>query len=345
MLCSLALSACGSFATPAPVNYDIDIVDIPQSGAQPQPTEYTGILSEPASVTPWSGIAKQAYDQNSYQIPLPIECGVWSNGWKTAAGNPVYMASYGGGDNIVLFSSNVHPNEKSTIKVANKIIVYLEDLCVRQALPGNLRIYVIPSLNPDGEGRLNPNGVNLNQDFDSPTQPESVGYIELLKNLRHQRPEASFLVVSYHDSLGAGLANWVVPSMIIDEASSETARKVDLFAWQASQLVHRYVPGYQTWCRSSTITLGDPTVAGDVTETVQTILPPPYQEPCEQNGFDSRQKGLERSVVARLGISEITFELSIVETDGDDNIDLEFPQNQDQLLDLLRLTPDLSLLP
>jgi hypothetical protein len=106
---------------------------------------------------------------------------------KTVKGNSINVYLIGDGEDKVLFVSAIHGNEVGTVKLAYRLIDYLEK---RSDLKNRFSFFIIPCLNVDGYnnalrypdyfnggniGRLNTNNVDLNRNFDTPSfQKESV---------------------------------------------------------------------------------------------------------------------------------------------------------------------------
>jgi hypothetical protein len=115
----------------------------------------------------------------------------------SAGGNAILAYHYGTGDTELLFVGGIHGGyEWNTSLVAFELMDYLTEN--RDVLPTNLRITVIPVLNPDGlektvgttgrfskadvtatlaesvPGRVNANGVDLNRNFDCEWRAQGV---------------------------------------------------------------------------------------------------------------------------------------------------------------------------
>ncbi len=77
----------------------------------------------------------------------------------------------------LVFVGGVHGGyEWNSVLLAEEVITYLK--ANTDQIPANLRVTVIPNLNPDGveksaAGRFNANNVDLNRNFDCKWQPES----------------------------------------------------------------------------------------------------------------------------------------------------------------------------
>jgi len=115
----------------------------------------------------------------------------------SAGGNSIVAHHYGSGDTEVLFVGGIHGGYSwNTTLVAYEIMDYLER--TPRAVPENIRVTVIPTLNPDGietvfesterfsaadapesqsatvPGRFNSNDVDLNRNFDCDWQAQAV---------------------------------------------------------------------------------------------------------------------------------------------------------------------------
>jgi hypothetical protein len=88
-------------------------------------------------------------------------------------GRPLEVVRFGNGAHKRMIISGIHGgNEWNTIALADELIVHLRHN--PQLLPDNVSLYILRSLNPDGEarahtmdGRTNANGVDLNRNFDA----------------------------------------------------------------------------------------------------------------------------------------------------------------------------------
>jgi hypothetical protein len=112
-------------------------------------------------------------------------------------GRDIEAYTYGTGTNHLLFVGGIHGGyEWNSVLLAYKLIDYLEENS--EIIPLNLKVSIIPSLNPDGVykivekegrfsaedikvsredsklGRFNASGVDLNRNFDCKWQPESM---------------------------------------------------------------------------------------------------------------------------------------------------------------------------
>ena len=96
--------------------------------------------------------------------------------WRIVIGysvknRPIEVFRFGTGKNERMIVAGIHGgNEWNTIALADEMIEYL--ILHPEAIPGETTLYILRSLNPDGEaanheaeGRLNANGVDLNRNF------------------------------------------------------------------------------------------------------------------------------------------------------------------------------------
>jgi len=89
------------------------------------------------------------------------------------AGQPIEAYTFGDGENQYLVVAGIHGGyEWNTIALANEMIEYINEN--PDVIPGDVTLYIIRNMNPDGEarahdvdGRVNNNGVDLNRNFPS----------------------------------------------------------------------------------------------------------------------------------------------------------------------------------
>ncbi|HSA99700.1 MAG TPA: M14 family metallopeptidase [Anaerolineales bacterium] len=86
-------------------------------------------------------------------------------------GRPLEVYTFGKGEHERMIVGGIHGGDEwNTVTLANQLIEYLDqDLSI---IPEDVKLYILPDLNPDGEarahnkyGRLNHNGVDLNRNF------------------------------------------------------------------------------------------------------------------------------------------------------------------------------------
>jgi predicted deacylase len=84
---------------------------------------------------------------------------------------PLNVYTFGSGGHQRMIVADIHGGDEwNTLTLANQLIKYLNQY--PDIVPDNVTLYILPSLNPDGEarahdkyGRLNDNGVDLNRNF------------------------------------------------------------------------------------------------------------------------------------------------------------------------------------
>ena len=116
---------------------------------------------------------------------------------KSVEGRDIIAYHYGGGGTEILFVGGIHGGyEWNTVLVAYELMGYLQQKQSPSAVPANVKVTVIPVLNPDGlyktvgttaiftqadvpasqekqvSGRFNANNVDLNRNFDCDWQAE-----------------------------------------------------------------------------------------------------------------------------------------------------------------------------
>ncbi len=179
---------------------------------------------------------------------------------KSVEGRNIEAYTYGTGTTPILFVGGVHGGyEWNSVSLAYKFIDYLD---TKPDIPKNLKITVIPSLNPDGvykvtgkEGRFdlsavskekkilegarfNANKVDLNRNFDCKWQPQSAWREKIVSagQKAFSEPEAQALrdfvleqkpvaVLFWHSQ-----ANAVYASECESGILPETLRLVDIYA-------------------------------------------------------------------------------------------------------------------
>ena len=86
-------------------------------------------------------------------------------------GKPLDVYTFGHGTNERMIVTGIHGGDEwNTVTLANQLIKHLNQH--PNIIPDNVKLYILPNLNPDGEarahnkyGRLNQNGVDLNRNF------------------------------------------------------------------------------------------------------------------------------------------------------------------------------------
>lgn len=112
----------------------------------------------------------------SFQTPLPSLTPIASDRLivigRSVQNRPIEVYRFGSGPKERMIVAGIHGgDEGNTIALADELIAYLRRN--RQLVPSGYTLYILRSLNPDGEvlgnvpeGRLNGNGVDLNRNFD-----------------------------------------------------------------------------------------------------------------------------------------------------------------------------------
>ncbi len=96
----------------------------------------------------------------------------------SAAGRPIEVYTFGQGERQRMIVAGIHGGyEWNTIALADELITWLD--AHPEKIPGDLTLYILRSLNPDGdarghnrEGRANERGVDLNRNFSANWQAD-----------------------------------------------------------------------------------------------------------------------------------------------------------------------------
>lgn len=89
----------------------------------------------------------------------------------SAQGRPLEVYTFGQGESERMIVAGIHGGyEGNTIRLADELILFLDEH--PEAIPSDVTLYILRSLNPDGDarskdkyGRTNANGVDLNRNF------------------------------------------------------------------------------------------------------------------------------------------------------------------------------------
>ena len=92
---------------------------------------------------------------------------------QSVLGSPLTVHQFGSGPIHRMIVAGIHGGyEWNTIHLAEKVIEYLK--ANPSAVPSDVTLYILPSINPDGynkefgaKGRANANGVDINRNFDA----------------------------------------------------------------------------------------------------------------------------------------------------------------------------------
>jgi len=188
---------------------------------------------------------------------------------ESAGKHDIVAYHYGVGDKEILFVGGIHGGYGwNTSLVAYELVDYLEDN--PETIPKNVRVTVIPTLNPDGlervvgkdgrfeaseapsamgtivTGRLNDNDVDLNRNFDCDWQAEGVWQNKKVSggSSAFSEPEADALreyvskhpptaVIAWYSSAGG-----VYASNCHNGVSAETSALTSLFAKASGYAAH-----------------------------------------------------------------------------------------------------------
>ena len=171
----------------------------------------------------------------------------------SAGGKPIIVYRFGTGPRRRLIIAGIHGGfEWNTIKLANQLIDYT--IQNPELIPADITLYILPSLNPDGEARghgplarSNDHNVDLNRNFSTNWQPDwprtgcwqmeqiSAGESPL------SEPESSALthflltqpidaLISYH-SAGLGIYPGENPANSISQKLASTLASVSIYSY------------------------------------------------------------------------------------------------------------------
>jgi len=139
---------------------------LPLASSIPDPTSTIGLLQTPIKPTQPLAIT----DLHPTSTPLAFYSGPMTIG-TSAGGRPLIIHRFGTGPTQRLIIAGIHGGfEWNTIELANQMIKNLQEK--PGLIPSDKTLYILPSLNPDGEARghgpdarANENGVDLNRNF------------------------------------------------------------------------------------------------------------------------------------------------------------------------------------
>lgn len=137
----------------------LEETDLPRQAAPTRSPPTTAII-----FTETSGISSPtpfwlAHEQNPEPAGYTLE------------GKPLNVYTFGNGEHQRMIVADIHGGDEwNTLTLANQLIQYLNQY--PHIVPDEITLYILPTLNPDGEtrahskhGRLNHNGVDLNRNF------------------------------------------------------------------------------------------------------------------------------------------------------------------------------------
>lgn len=129
------------------------------SDEDPEVTEIV-VEEEPMPVEPDEGIGDSG-DEDEEREPIETI-------GESVGGEDIRAYHFGDGDTEVLLLANAHGGDApNTAELAEELISHFEDNA--DAIPENLTVTIIPTMNPDGlesDSRFNENNVDLNRNFD-----------------------------------------------------------------------------------------------------------------------------------------------------------------------------------
>lgn len=157
----------------------------PGFGSVPPETEHIPSLTpspSPQNTPVSSPTATQTLTPIPSSTPLPPSATAPFNDHliigTSAAGRPLEIYTFGTGGSERLIIAGIHGGyEWNTIQLAQELISHIQEN--PEIIPPDVKLYILPSLNPDGEsrargihGRANENGVDLNRNFPAQWQAE-----------------------------------------------------------------------------------------------------------------------------------------------------------------------------
>jgi len=164
---SLSISNRAIFSTETSPNLPrliaLEPTDIP-----PRPTQT--LIPPTATTKPNSTSVATIVSPTSTQLSLLREQQPNVIGYSIE-GRPLNIYTFGNGERQRMIVADIHGGDEwNTLTLANQLIEYLNQH--PDVIPNHITLYILPSLNPDGEarahnkyGRLNDNGVDLNRNF------------------------------------------------------------------------------------------------------------------------------------------------------------------------------------
>jgi len=195
---------------------------------------------------------------------------------KSLAGNDILAHHYGEGDKEILFVGGIHGGyEWNTVLLGYEMMDYLEENL--ESIPSNLRVTVIPVLNPDGlektvgttgrftsadvpsstqqlaDGRFNGNNVDLNRNFDCDWQENGVWQSKTVSggSSAFSEPESQALKAYVESTKPAGVVVWysaaggVYASSCHNGVSPETLELTKLFSKASGYPAHEEFDFYE----------------------------------------------------------------------------------------------------
>jgi len=201
---AVSLSACSSDTPAAPVTTSTTTSTLPATTTSTSTTSTTTTTSTASTTT--TTIAPTLADIDDITevaIDRPLEIG------RSVLGKPIEVIRRGDPDGVrVLVVGVIHGDESAGLAIIDEL--------ERADLPGDVELWLVPSMNPDGERsvrRHNANGVDLNRNFpqnwaplaqpgdwqyggpDAASEPETRAVVDLGERVKPH------LVLWYHQDL------------------------------------------------------------------------------------------------------------------------------------------------
>jgi len=210
---------------------------------------------------------------------------------------PLIIYQFGAGRHERMIVGGIHGGDEwNTIDLANELIAYVREH--PEIIPAGVTLYILPSLNPDGEakghspdGRVNHNGVDLNRNWaanweadwnregcwnERPTSggafPNSEPETQALANFLLARHVEA--LVSYH-SAGLGIFPSGEPQDQESARLAEELSKISGYTYPPADTGCEYTGTLADWALQHSIVAVDlelPTATGTDFETNQKIL-------------------------------------------------------------------------
>lgn len=118
--------------------------------------------------------------------------------------SPIHCVEIGTGSIKILMWSQMHGNESTTTKALFDVMNTIKNVPELNSMLSNVRLYIIPMLNPDGAAaytRVNANGVDLNRDAQELKEPESKVLRDVFNTVK---PDFCFNLHGQRTIFGAG---------------------------------------------------------------------------------------------------------------------------------------------
>jgi len=195
---------------------------------------------------------------------------------KSVEGKDIHSYAIGSGKMKILLWSQMHGNESTTTKSLFDLLNFLNRKSeLAEKLLEHFTFYCIPMLNPDGAKnytRVNANGIDLNRDFQTLSQPES----QLLKRIYLEiQPDFCYNLHDQRTIFASGETNnpatvsFLAPSYNENRDVNEVREKAMNVIVAMNDVLQKYIPsqvgrfddGFNLNCVGDTFTfLGCPTI-------------------------------------------------------------------------------------